>query len=70
MGDWCLQGSPAGSISEMLTAASQRRVHGQFKLEPLLAPGDYVLKLTVRDLVAPAGEPRTATQFADFQVRE
>ena len=35
-----------------------------------MAPGDYVLQVTVRDLVAPAGEPRTATQFADFQVRE
>jgi hypothetical protein len=26
--------------------------------------------VTVRDLVAPPGEPRTATQFADFEVRE
>jgi hypothetical protein len=54
----------------MLTAASQRRIHGQFKLEPQLASGNYVLKVAVRDLVAPAGELRTATQFAEFEVRE
>jgi VWFA-related protein len=64
------EGQPRRVDFGMLTAASQRRIHGQFKLEPLLAPGDYVLKVTVRDLVAPAGEPRTATQFADFEVRE
>ncbi len=64
------EGQPRRVDFGMLTAASQRRIHGQFKLEPLLAPGDYVLKVTVRDLMAPAGEPRTATQFADFEVRE
>ena len=64
------EGQPRRVDFGMLTAASQRRIHGQFKLEPLLVPGDYILKVTVRDLVAPAGEPRTATQFADFEVRE
>ena len=63
-------GQPSRVDFGVLTAASQRRVHGQFRLEPRLAPGDYILRLTVRDLVAPAGEPRTATQFADFQVRD
>jgi hypothetical protein len=64
------EGQPSRVDFGMLTAASQRRVHGQFRLETLLAPGDYVLRVTVRDLVAPAGESRTATQFADFEVRE
>jgi hypothetical protein len=64
------EGQPSRVDFGMLTAASQRRVHGQFRLETLLAPGDYVLRVTVRDLVAPAGELRTATQFADFEVRE
>jgi hypothetical protein len=26
--------------------------------------------VTVRDLLAPAGAPRTATQFSDFQVKD
>ena len=70
MGDWCLKGSPAGSTFGEMTANARTPDYGQFNLEPLMAPGDYVLKVTVRDLVAPAGESRTATQFADFQVRE
>jgi len=51
-------------------ANARRQVSGQLNLEPLMASGDYVLQVTVRDLLAPAGESRTATQFTDFQLRE
>ena len=64
------QGAPRRVDFGESVAGTHRQVHGQLKLEPLMTPGDYVLKLAVRDLVAPAGEPRTATQFVDFQVRE
>jgi hypothetical protein len=49
---------------------SHRQIFGQLKLDPLMSPGDYILQVTVRDMLAPAGQPRTATQFTDFQVRE
>jgi VWFA-related protein len=49
---------------------SRRQISGHIKLDPLLAPGDYILQVMVRDLLAPPGPPRTATQFIDFQVRE
>jgi hypothetical protein len=51
-------------------ANARRQISGQLNLEPLMASGDYVLQVTVRDLLAPAGESRTATQFTDFQLRE
>ena len=51
-------------------ANARRQISGQLNLEPQMAPGDYILQVTVRDLLAPPGEPRTATQFIDFQVRE
>jgi VWFA-related protein len=49
---------------------SRRQVSGPIKLDSLMAPGDYVLQVIVQDLLAPPGQPRTATQFIDFQVRE
>jgi hypothetical protein len=49
---------------------SRRQISGPIKLDPLIAPGDYVLTVIVQDLLAPPGQPRTATQFIDFQVRE
>jgi hypothetical protein len=49
---------------------SRRQLSGPIKLDSLMAPGDYVLKVIVQDLLAPPGQPRTATQFIDFQVRE
>jgi VWFA-related protein len=48
----------------------RRQITGPVKLDPLMAPGDYVLQVIVRDLLAPPGQPRTATQFTDFQVRQ
>jgi VWFA-related protein len=49
---------------------SRRQIVGPIKLDPLMAPGDYVLQVIVGDLLAPPGQPRTASQFIDFQVRE
>ena len=49
---------------------SQRRIRANMKLNSGMGPGDYIVRVTVRDLLAPAGAPRTATQFTDFQVRE
>jgi hypothetical protein len=49
---------------------SRRQISGPLKLDPLMAPGEYVLQVIVQDLLAPPGQARTATQFIDFQVRE
>jgi hypothetical protein len=51
-------------------ANSRNQVTGQLVLEPDMSPGNYILQVTVRDLLAPAGAPRTATQFTDFQVKD
>jgi hypothetical protein len=53
-----------------LASGARRQITGHLKLDPKMAPGDYILQVTVRDLVGPPGEARTATQFTDFQVRE
>jgi hypothetical protein len=65
-----LDGKPGRLTFAELPAGSHRQITGQLKLDPLMAPGDYILQVTVRDLQAPPGQPRTATQFTDFQVRE
>jgi VWFA-related protein len=49
---------------------SRHQVSGSIMLDPLMSPGDYVLQVIVRDLLAPPGQPRTATQFTDFRVRQ
>ncbi|MCX6627181.1 MAG: hypothetical protein NTW28_06085 [Candidatus Solibacter sp.] len=49
---------------------TRRRITGQIKLDRQVAAGDYILLVMVRDLLAPSGQTRTATQFIDFQVRE
>jgi VWFA-related protein len=46
------------------------QIGGHLKLDPLMAPGNYLLQVTVRDQLAPAGAPRQASQFIDFQVRQ
>jgi hypothetical protein len=60
-------GKPERMSFGELAAGARRQITGHLKLDPKMAPGDYVLQVTVRDLV---GEPRTATQFTDFQVSE
>ncbi len=65
-----MDGKPERVTSGEVPDGSHREISGTVKLDPLLAPGDYVLLVIVQDLVAPPGQPRTATQFIDFQVRE
>ena len=65
-----LEGAPKRLTFGEVPANARRQVNGQLNLEPHMAPGDYLLQVTVRDLLAPPREPRTATQFTDFQVRE
>ena len=45
-----------------------RKLKGTLRLDPLLAPGDYILQVTVRDLLALPSAPRTVVQFTDFEV--
>jgi VWFA-related protein len=63
-------GKPERMTFGELAASARRQITGHLKLDPKMAPGDYILQVTVRDLVGLPGEPRTATQFTDFQVRE
>ena len=44
----------------------RRLVKGRLKLDPAIAPGRYILEVTVTDLVAK--EPRVAHQFMDFTI--
>jgi VWFA-related protein len=46
----------------------RRGVTGQVTLDAKAAPGEYVMLVTVTDKLA-TGEPRSATQFAEFRVR-
>ena len=63
-------GQPKRVTFGEVPANARRQVTGQLNPEPLMASGDYILQVTVRDLLAPAGETRTATQFTDFHLRE
>ncbi len=60
-------GKPERMTFGELAAGKRRQITGHLKLDSQMTPGDYILQVTVRDLV---GEARTATQFTDFQVRE
>jgi hypothetical protein len=64
------EGTPRRIAFGETPAGAHRQINGQLTLEPKMAPGDYILQVTVRDTLAPPGETRTATQFIDFQVRE
>jgi VWFA-related protein len=65
-----LDGKPGRVTFGEMPGGSRRQISGQLKLDPLMVPGDYILQVTVRDLLAPPGQPRRATQFTDFQVRQ
>ncbi len=61
----------AGRISFGETPAGARsEFTGHLRLDPLISPGDYILQVIVRDVLAPPGQERTATQFTDFEVRQ
>jgi VWFA-related protein len=63
-------GTPKPVNCREAAASARCQISGQISLEPVMAPGDYILQVSVRDLLAPAGQNRTVTQFIDFQVRE
>jgi VWFA-related protein len=63
-------GTPKRIAFGQVPANSRNRVTGQLHLEPDMTPGNYILQVNLRDLLAAVGESRTATQFIDFQVRE
>ena len=65
-----MDGKPERLTFGETSDGSRRQIIGPIQLDPLMAPGDYILQVTVRDLLAPPGQPRTAIQFTDFQVRE
>jgi hypothetical protein len=65
-----LDGKPERVTFGEAPDGAHRQVNGPILLDPRMAPGDYVLQVIVRDLLAPPGQPRTATQFTDFQVRQ
>jgi VWFA-related protein len=63
--------SKPGRVSFAAVArGAHQQISGHLVLDSQIGPGDYVLQVTVRDMLAPPGQPRTATQFTDFQVRE
>jgi hypothetical protein len=65
-----MDGRPERVTFGEMPDGSRHQINGPIRLDPLMAPGDYVLRVIVRDLLAPPGEARTATQFTDFQVRQ
>jgi hypothetical protein len=50
--------------------AAHRQVTGRLTLARDVAPGEYILEVTVVDKLAPADAPRKATRFIDFQLRD
>jgi VWFA-related protein len=46
------------------------QVSGKVMLDPNLSPGEYVLEVEVTDKLATAAEPRKASQYMTFEVRE
>jgi len=64
-----LDGKPERVAFPEAPDGSRRQISGPIVLDPLMTPGEYILQVIVRDLLAPVGQPRTATQFIDFQVR-
>jgi hypothetical protein len=65
-----LEGAVFPISFEEAPRGSHRQIGGKLALSNRLPPGDYLLQVTVRDLLAPASRPNTATQVIDFQVRQ
>jgi hypothetical protein len=49
---------------------AMRQILGHLTLGPQIGPGAHILQVIVRDMLALPGQPRTAAQFTDFQMRE
>jgi VWFA-related protein len=63
-----LNGKPERVTFGETAKGAHSQFSGHLKLDPLMAPGDYVLQVMVRDTLAPAGEVRQMSQFIEFQV--
>jgi hypothetical protein len=62
-----------GRSSEMtypVQAGTLRQVMGRLTLASDMAPGDYVLEVTVTDKRAPVGTRASVSRFIDFQLRD
>ncbi len=62
-----------GKPSEMtypVQGGTLQQVMGRLTLASNLAPGDYILEVTVTDKRAPAGSRASVSRFIDFQLRE
>jgi len=64
-----LEGAVFPVTFEEAPRGAHRQIRGKLTLNDQAPPGDYLLQVTVRDLLAPKGRPDTATQAIDFQVR-
>src|ERR1035437_6470703 len=64
------EGKPGRVSFAGVARVAHQQITGHLTLDPQIGPGDYVLQVTVRDTLAPPAQPRTATQFTDFQIRE
>src|ERR1017187_2774737 len=64
------EGKPGRVSFAGVARGAHQQITGHLTLDPQIGPGDYVLQVTVRDTLAPPAQPRTATQFTDFQIRE
>jgi hypothetical protein len=63
--------SPASQIAFPAEQPNmQRTITGRLSLARDVVPGDYIMEVTVIDLLAPANAPRSTTGFIDFHLRE
>jgi VWFA-related protein len=60
---------PPLSLEFAATAVGARQAVGKITFPPNAEAGRYQLQVTVTDLLAPAGGPRTAMQFVEFELR-
>jgi hypothetical protein len=64
-----LEGALFPIAFEEAPRGTHRQISGKLTLNDRVPPGDYLLQVTVRDVLAPASRPNTSVQVIDFQVR-
>lgn len=57
-------------VTYPVVPATHRQVSGRLSLARDVAPGDYILEVTVTDKLAPPGKPRTVSRFINIQLRD
>jgi len=67
-GDGVVEGAPA-KVTYAATAGGRRQIRGKLVLPSGIRAGNYLLTVTVRDLLAPAARSAPVTRFIDFKVR-